>query len=84
MKLEYTQTACVFKENGKCAVLTETNCVNCKFGKTRRQFDKARDDAIRRCREKGLCTSCKYKKLKCRLSTEKIRESRFQGGMWGA
>lgn len=84
MELEYTQTQCVFKESGKCALLTETNCVNCSFGKTRKQYDDDNDKAIKRCREKGLCITCKYRTHKCHLSTEKFREASFQGGMWGA
>lgn len=90
MKLEYTQTVCVFKESGKCTVLTETNCVNCKFGKTKRQYNEDNDNAIKRCREKGLCRICKYRKHKCHLSTEKQRlgfsdrDAAFSGGMWGA
>ncbi len=84
MELEYTQTQCVFKESGKCALLTETDCVNCSFGKTKKQYVEDNDKAIKRCREKGLCYNCKYRKHKCHLSTEKFREASFQGGMWGA
>lgn len=80
MELKYTQTACVFKENGKCAVLTETNCVNCKFGKTRKQFNAERDKAIRRCRRLGICDKCKYTKRQCRLSTEPVIRTPI--GMW--
>lgn len=84
MELEYTQTQCVFKESGKCALLTETDCVNCSFGKTEKQYVEDNDKAIKRCREKELCITCKYRMHKCHLSNEKFRETSFQSGMWGA
>lgn len=79
MRLEYKQTECCFLINGKCSVLNETNCVNCKFGKTKRQFDSENDESIKRNRKLGKCENCKYVKEPCRLSTEpKVGV----GGLW--
>lgn len=83
MELEYTQTHCHFMKNGECIALETTDCVNCKFGKTTKQYNKENDNSIKRCREKGLCITCKYRKHKCHLSTENPKVSRFLGGMWG-
>lgn len=79
MKLEYTQTVCVFKTNGKCSALKETNCINCKFGKTKRQFNSENDESIKRNRKLGNCENCKYVKEPCRLSTE---QKVIVGGLW--
>ena len=79
MKLEYKQTACVFKTNGKCSALKETNCVNYKFGKTKRQFNSENDESIKRNRKLGKCENCKYVKEPCRLSTE---QKVIVGGLW--
>lgn len=84
MELEYTQTHPPFFMKWQCVALETTDCVNCKFGKTTKQYNKENDNSIKRCREKGLCITSKYRKHKCHLSTEKIREASFQGGMWGA
>lgn len=70
MKLECKQIKCCFLINGKCSVLKETNCVNCKFGKTKRQFNSENDESIKRNRKLGKCEGCKYLKEPCRLSTE--------------
>lgn len=81
MQLEYTQMACAFKIEGKCSALRETNCVNCKFGKTKQQYIAENDAAIKRCRKLGRCEGCKYVKEPCRLSTEpKVRTP--IGGLW--
>ena len=42
----------------------------CKFAKTTQQFTDDNDRAIFVCRQKGLCDTCKYTEVKCKLSME--------------
>ena len=42
----------------------------CKFAKTEQQFTDDLDRSIFVCRQKGLCSDCKYKEVKCKLSME--------------
>lgn len=42
----------------------------CKFAKTEQQFTTDLDQSIFVCRQKGLCDTCKYTEVKCKLSME--------------
>ncbi len=70
--------------NGECellayrkspkAELTAMKCTGwddkCKFAKTAQQFTDDNDRAIFVCRQKGLCDTCKYVDVKCKMSME--------------
>lgn len=68
---------CMFREDdGSCGILDVKRCfgerTECSFRQTTEEFNMRRDAAITRCREKGLCSGCKYTKgVACRLSAEK-------------
>lgn len=69
-----TSEVCRFSAGGNCTVL-DKKCdgkkMKCNFFKTEEEYQKANDAAIKRCRELGLCDSCKYRpEKKCRLSDE--------------
>ena len=76
-KKEEPQTpkeVCRFSVEGNCNIL-DKKCdgkkEKCSFFKTEEEYQKANDKAIRRCRELGLCTNCKYRpEKKCQLSDE--------------
>lgn len=63
---------CHFSEMGICGAL-DMDCAGfregCKFRKTTEQYHEERDKSIDRCRELGLCNSCKYK-MNCVKSDE--------------
>jgi hypothetical protein len=53
---------------------------NCKFNKSKKEFIKSRDESIQKCRNKKLCNKCYYidgLNAKCKLSTEKEKQSEF-------
>lgn len=56
------------------AELTPMKCdgwnSKCKFAKTTQQFTDDNDRAIFVCRQKGLCDTCKYTDVKCKMSME--------------
>lgn len=59
-----------------CDVFDRIRCNKCSFYKTDDEFNSSRDKAIMKCRELGLCDSCKYLNDnsafgKCKLSSEK-------------
>lgn len=59
--------------NLECGIL-ECYCdgfnAKCSFYKTRQQYKDSRDRAIDRCRSKGLCRGCMYRKKPCVKSKE--------------
>ena len=75
---------CCHYGNGECKILayrkspkaglTPMKCSgwdnDCKFAKTEQQFTEDNDRAIFVCRQKGLCDTCKYTEVKCKLSME--------------
>lgn len=68
-----TNDICVFSVAGNCKIF-DKRCdgrKKCSFFKTEEEYKMANDAAIRRCRELGLCTNCKYRpEKKCVLSDE--------------
>ena len=54
-----------FKGDYNCSAITDA-CEGfnpaCKFYKTKEQYITQRDKAIDRCREKGLCSGCQYRR----------------------
>ena len=76
---------CCHYSNGECkllayrespkAELTPMKCTGwdgaCKFAKTAQQFTDDNDRAIFVCRQKGLCDTCKYTEVKCKMSMER-------------
>nr|DAY01425.1 MAG TPA: hypothetical protein [Caudoviricetes sp.] len=81
MDFEIETKRCVFAKTGleasdyhcdlldeECDGLRQTEA--CKFFKTKEEFDADNDKAIDMCRDKHLCSSCKYRKKACLKSTE--------------
>lgn len=81
MNFNVEKERCVFAKTGfggseyECDLLSE-ECDGlkqtkiCKFYKTKEGFDAANDRAIELCRDKHLCSDCKYRKKACLKSTE--------------
>ena len=75
---------CCHYGNGECKILayrespkaglTPMRCTGwddkCKFAKTEQQFTDDLDQSIFVCRQKGLCDTCKYTEVKCKMSME--------------
>lgn len=62
------------KDTYSCGILNVNVCngndAHCSFFKTAKSFSASRDKAIDRCREKGLCSNCKYVTATCVKSGE--------------
>ncbi|MCM1225978.1 MAG: hypothetical protein NC320_00960 [Clostridium sp.] len=73
--MESIENKCFFTgDNNSCRILDVENCdganTNCKFFKTEKKFNDDRNKAIDMCRERELCTRCKYKAKPCMKSDE--------------
>lgn len=70
---------CYFLRSHKiCGALAGTTCdganLDCRFFKTEKMYSGERDRAIERCRERRMCTDCKYRPVPCKLSSETQKE----------